>query len=500
MRINVIAGNIADQPAECIVVNLFEGVTEPGGATGAVDKALNGAIRELIASGDFRGKSGQVAVLYPRGAIPARRVLVVGLGKQEKFNLESVRQAAAHAAKRARDLGVTHIHSILHGTGAAGLNSIEAAQAIVVGTVLSLYRFVEHKTQPDPEAPPTEVTDLTLVVFNPADVSVVERGAWVGQIVAEATCLARDMVNQPANVATPSWLAEQARAIAQATGLQCQILGPEEMAQLGMGALLGVARGSEEPPRFIIVEHKADQPDLPTIVLVGKGLTFDSGGISLKPGENMHQMKGDMAGGAAVLGTLQAVAQLDLPLHVVGLVPATENLPGGRAQKPGDVVRALNGKTIEVQNTDAEGRLILADALAYASRYRPAAVVDLATLTGACKVALAHLAAGLMSPDPELAARLKAASEKTGERVWELPLWDEYREMIKSTVADMRNVGGKWGGAIAGAMLLKEFTDYPWAHLDIAGPAWWDEAGAYVCKEGTGFGVRLLVQLLQDWA
>jgi leucyl aminopeptidase len=329
----------------------------------------------------------------------------------------------------------------------------------------------------------------------------VEEGARVGQIVAEAACLVRDLGNQPGNVATPTMLAQTAQRIAQQHGLRCQVLDRVQIEELGMGAFMSVARGSQEPPKFIILEHNADHEDLQTLVLVGKGITFDSGGISIKPGEKMEMMKFDMSGGAAVLGTLQAVAQLDLPLHVVGLVPATENLPSGTATKPGDIVRALSGKTIEVINTDAEGRMILADALAYAQRYQPAAVIDLATLTGACVVALGHHAIGLMGNNLELIARLKEAGQASGERVWELPLWEEYHEQLKSDVADMKNVGGRPAGAITAAALLSKFAEgYPWAHLDIAGTAYTDEEKSYIPKGGTGVGVRLLVELLRNWA
>jgi len=344
------------------------------------------------------------------------------------------------------------------------------------------------------------VEELTLVEFDESKLPEVQEGARVGQIVAEAVCLARDLSNRPANLATPTHLAETAQRLAQDLGLRCQVLERADMEALGMGALVGVARGAEEPPKFIILEYGADRPNLPTIVLAGKGITFDAGGISLKPADKMEEMKHDMSGAAAVLATLQAVARLALPLHVVGLVPATENLPSGRAFKPGDVLKALSGTTIEVISTDAEGRLVLADALAYARRFNPAAVIDVATLTGACVVALGHVASGLMGTSETLMARIKAAAQHTGEKVWELPLWEEYAELIKSDVADVKNVGGRPGGAIIGGMFLKRFAEgYPWAHLDIAGTAYTDKVGPYTAKGATGVGVRLLVRLLQDW-
>ncbi|MCR4405364.1 MAG: leucyl aminopeptidase [Anaerolineae bacterium] len=509
MEIRVKAGSIQTEIAPLIVVNLFEGVTEPGGATGAVDRALGGQIRELISAGDFRGKRNETVVLYPGGAIPAQRVLVVGLGKEEKFDLDGVRQAAGAAAKKARELGVTRFSTIVHGGGRAGLNLEDAAQAVVEGTILALYRFREHKTEPAEDERP-DIEAVTLVEFSAEKVPVVERGARTGQIIAEAVNMARDLVNQPANYATPAILAETAQKLAADFDLRCQVLDREQMAELGMGALLGVAQGSEQPPKFIILEHNADRDDrsadrsrqgLDTIVLVGKGITFDSGGISIKPGEHMEEMKADMAGAAAVMGALRAAAALDVPLHVVGLMPATENLPSGRAIKPGDVLKSLSGLTIEVISTDAEGRLILADALAYAQRYQPQAVVDIATLTGACVVALGEITTGLMGTDADLVARIKAASAKTAEKVWELPLFEEYGEQIKSDVADVKNTGGRPAGTITAAFFLSKFAKgMPWAHLDIAGKALTDkERNPYTPKGATGVGVRLFVQLLRDW-
>jgi leucyl aminopeptidase len=500
MEIRVKSGGIQAEDAPLIVVNLFEGVTEPGGATGAVDKALGGRIRALIAAGDFRGKRNEVAVLYPAGTIPAQRVLVVGLGKEEKFDLDGVRQAAGAAARKARDLGVTRFSTIVHGGGRAGLDLESAAQAVVEGTILALYRFREHKTESDEDGRP-DIEAVTLVEFSAEKVPVVERGARAGQAIAEAVSMTRDLVNQPANYATPTILAETAQNLAADFGLRCQVLDREQMAELGMGALLGVAQGSEQPPTFVILEHNAGRDDLDTVVLVGKGITFDSGGISIKPGEHMEAMKADMAGAAAVMGALRAASALDIPLHVVGLMPATENLPSGRAIKPGDVLKSLSGLTIEVINTDAEGRLILADALAYAQRYQPKAVVDIATLTGACVVALGHITSGLMGTDSDLMARIKAASEKTAEKVWELPLFEEYGEQIKSDVADVKNTGGRPAGTITAAFFLSKFAKgMPWAHLDVAGKEMTDKGrNPYTPKGATGVGVRLFVQLLRDW-
>jgi leucyl aminopeptidase len=541
MHIHVKQGFIQHEPAEAVVVNLFEGVIQPGGATGAVDRATDGLISDLIAGGDFKGKLNEVAVLYPRGGdatsrgaragvdqiqqrevapgVAARRIILVGLGKADEFNLDKARQAAGTAAKKANELGLTSLVTIVHGAGAAGLAPASAAQATVEGSLLALYRFDRLK-QPKDDADRLRVESITVLEADAGRLPAVEAGARAGQITAEATMLARDLQNWPGNYATPTFLADTARRVAEETGMQCTVLEREDMKELGMGALLGVAQGSQEPPKFIVLEHNAGRDDpsglspsepalngvkgrsLPTVVLVGKGITFDSGGINIKPGEKMEEMKFDMSGGAAVIGAMQAVGRLDLPLRVIGLVPATENLPGGTAYKPGDVVRAMNGKTIEIISTDAEGRMILADALCYAQQYKPAAVVDLATLTGGCVVALGQHISGLFTNNPDLAAKVKVAAEVAevaGEPVWELPLTEPYRRQIDSDTADMKNTGGRWGSPITAAALLQEFVDYPWVHLDIAGTAHSDKDRPYIPKGGVGWGVRTLVELLRNW-
>ena len=497
MKISVTTGAIQDMVSDLIVVNLFEGVSEPGGATGAVNEALGGAIGEVLAGKDFSGKLGQTALLYPRGAIPAQRVLLVGLGERARFDLDIVRRVSAAAAQRVQDLGVKAYHSIVHGAGAGGLTLEEAAQALVEGTLLGSYAFKRYKT--DAEDSASALESLTLVSFDADAAPMVEHGARTGQIIAESACVARDLVNEPANHLTPSLLAQVAQEMAAEWGLDCQVLDEAQMAEMGMGALLAVAQGSDEPARFIILEHNANRDDLDTYVVVGKGITFDSGGISIKPGSGMERMKADMGGAAATLGAMRAVAALDLPLHVVGLMPATENLPSGRAIKPGDVVTAMSGLSIEVISTDAEGRMILADALAYARRYHPKAVVDLATLTGGCVVALGHVASGLMGRDAGLIGSLKRAADASGEKVWELPLYEEYAEQIESDVADVKNSGGRPASTITGALFLDKFAQsYPWAHLDIAGVVWREKAKGYLVKGATGYGVRLVTQWLRD--
>jgi leucyl aminopeptidase len=519
MEISALAGSLPQAVADTIVVNLFQGVTRPGGATGAVDEALGGAITRLIATGDFTGKLNQTAVLYPApgagggAGVAATRVLLVGLGKREEFSRDRARQAAGTAARRARDLGGRAVATVLHGAGAAGLPPREAAQALAEGSLLGVYRFDELKGKgatgadgaPSEEANGSALRRLervTVVEVEESRLPEIEAGLRRGTILAESVAFVRDMVTRPGNFLTPRAMAAAAEEMAGAVGLRCEVLGPEGIAELRMGALMGVAQGSDEPARFIILEHTPAGAEGPPVVLCGKGITFDSGGISLKPGEGMWAMKDDMAGGAAVLGALRAIALLDVGRRAVALVPATENMPSGKAIRPGDVLRVMDGQTIEIISTDAEGRLILADALAYGQRYTPAAMVDVATLTGGVVTALGHGAAGVMGNDPDVIARLKAAAEATAERVWELPLWDEeYKRAIRSDIADMKNSGGRAASAIAGGMLLKQFArKTPWAHLDIAGMSWTDTDGPYKPKGATGYGVRLLAALVESYA
>jgi len=498
MDIAVVIGSIVEQEAQAIVVNLFEGVTLPGGATGAVDAALDGAIRALLSDGDFRGKQNEVAVLYPAGKIRARRVLIVGLGKAEALTLDTVRQSAAAVARKARELGVTHLHSIVHGAGIGGLDPERAAEAVVEGTLLGLYRFQELKTQLGDARP--DLTALTLVESSASKRGALARGAQSGAAIAESTMLARDLINRPANLATPSHIAAVAREMAAGVGLRFEEFEKAELEALGMGAFLSVNKGGNEPARMVVLEHNAERDELPRIVLVGKGITFDTGGISLKPAEKMEAMKGDMSGAAAVVAALRAAALLKLPVRVVGLLMLTENMPDATATRPGDVVRSLKGLTVEIINTDAEGRLVLADGLSYAGHYAPQAIFDIATLTGGRIVALGDQAAAVMGSDA-LIERLREAGQTVGERVWPLPLYQEYGEQIKSEVADVKNTGGREASTIIGGMFLSKFVPegIPWVHIDIAGLSLSDKDRPYLPKGATAFGARLLVEMLRGW-
>jgi leucyl aminopeptidase len=503
MDVRVVQGQIQQEESDLIVVNLFQDETVPAGALKAVDQALGGMISTMLEAGDFKGKLGDTHLVYSRGMLPAPRVLVAGLGPREEFGLEQARRAAAAAARRVRDLGVLRYSTIVHGGGAAGLDTALAAQAVVEGSLLGLYRFMSHKRDAAPEKDGGPQA-LALVEADASKVDAVREGARVGQVAAEMANLARDLINEPGNYLTPPALARRLRAQAETIGVEAKVLGEDELATLGAGSFLAVAQGSEEEAQFIILEHRPqglEDGELPTVVLVGKAITFDTGGISLKPAENMWQMKDDMGGGAAVAGAVLAAARLNLPVHAVALIPSCDNMPSGRALKPGDVVRAMNGKTIEIISTDAEGRQILADALCYAARYNPVAVVDVATLTGSIGLALGRQVAGVFCDDADLRGRLLKAGELAGEALWPMPLHKPYRKLIDTDVADMKNSGGRYGGAIIGALFLQEFAEgYPWAHLDIASTVWQEENTAFAARGGTGFGTRLLLELLRGYA
>ncbi len=491
MLVRVESGDIARTTTDCVVVNLFEGVTRPGGGTGAVDRALDGAISRLIEQGDIRGKYGELTLFPTFGKIPAPRVLVAGLGKPAEFSVDRVRDLSADIARRLRAARVRRFATITHGAGIARLDPRACAQAIAEGTILGLYRFRKHKR---PEEDATEVEEVVLVEHDFAKLNNLEEGVEQGVVLAEAQNFARDLANEPANVLTPTELAHRAQSLAAAVGLEWEILDRPQIEALGMGAFLGVAAGSHQPPKLIVLRYR--HGDGPTLGLVGKGITFDTGGISIKPAAGMEEMKGDMAGGGAVIAAMGAIARLKPKINVTAVVPATENMPGGGATKPGDVLRAMSGKTIEVINTDAEGRLILADGITYARQLGCSPIVDVATLTGAISVALGNVAFGVMGSDAALVERIKAAAKAAGEKVWELPMFEEYREQIKSDVADIKNTGGRNAGSITAAFFLKEFAeDTPWAHLDIAGVDVMDKERGALVKGASGIPVRTLAHL-----
>ena len=495
MEIKAIVGDIADIKAGAIIVNYFEGGKRLEGDTATVDKALDGAISQLIKQGDIKGKLNEITLVHSMGKLPAARVVITGLGKKQGLTIDKVRGAVAETCRWLRQRGIDSIASIAQGAGINGISLEGSAQAVTEGALLGLYTFRRHKTKKENEL--GEIKQL-LVVSHKKEKPLLEQGINSGKILAEAANWARDMVNEPANYMTPSQMAEAARLLAKSSGLTVEVLEREQMAELGMGALLGVAQGSQQPPKFIILNYKGSDSDEIDVALVGKGITFDSGGISIKPSERMAEMKGDMAGGASVMAALSATARLKAKINVTAIVPATENLPSGSALKPGDILTAMNGKTIEVVNTDAEGRLILADALSYAQRLGAKSIIDVATLTGACKVALGTVCSGAFSNNQELVDKVIAAGNKSGELIWQLPMYNEYKEQLKSDVADIKNIGGRYGGgAITAAKFLAEFIDdTPWVHLDIAGTSDSDKEHGYLVKGATGIPARTLLNLV----
>ena len=415
-------------------------------------------------------------------------VIHVGLGKKEKFSLQKVRKAADNILAQAKVLKAKELALDMEGFEDK-FSREELLRAIVEGARLAAYRFDRHKSKPSPAPALTQL----IVVFKNSPASL-QKVLKETETVMDGVAFTRNMANEPANVMTPPEVARLTKAMAVKSGLTCRVLGQAEMKKMNMGGILGVSQGSSYPPQLIILENHAPAAKTKEpIVLVGKGITFDTGGISLKPGLDMDKMKFDMCGAAAVIGAMKVVAELKLPVKVIGIAPVCENMPGSKAQRPGDIIRCHNGKTVEVLNTDAEGRLILADALSYAKKFEPRVLIDVATLTGACSATFSDIAVGLMSTDASLAHSIKAAGEKTGERCWELPLWDEYYELIRATVADIQNISKKAAGTITAGMFLKEFADHTprWAHLDIAGTAW-TNTGA------TGIGVRLFVELIKN--
>jgi len=495
VKIFVKKGVLADTKSEAIILTLFEDSKKLTGETLAIDKKSGGLISELMASRDFEAKPSQISVIYTRGTLLSKRIALVGLGKQSEFNLEKLRAAFARISGHLRNMNIKEAATSINLNLIPGKKD-QTAQAAAEGAMLGLYQYTPYKTVNREDLKDMEKLNI---IADGKDFSLIESAVKKARIIAGAVYFARDLISAPANEMTPSIMAQKAREIAARKNVSCKVLDKKKMKEIGMNALLGVASGSCEEPKFIILEYAGGKKNAAPIVLVGKGLTFDSGGISIKPADKMDEMKTDMSGGAAVMGAIMAAADLQLPLNITGLIPATENMPGGSALKPGDILKSYSGKTIEVLNTDAEGRLILADALAYASVYKPEAVIDLATLTGACIVALGDDVIGMLGTDDKLKKEIDKAAQNTGELVWELPLWESYHELIKSDIADYKNSGGRAAGTITAAAFLSKFAgDYPWVHLDIAGPAWTGKDKAYVPKGASGVGVRLLVEFLRN--
>jgi leucyl aminopeptidase len=458
----------------------------------ALNRVLNGNLRARIQKSKFTGAEGSSLLYTSAGFLPAAQLLLIGIGGESEIATDTWRKAGARARREAAGIGAEDVALFF----APGKNAESAAAALVEGAHLAAYQFNKYRSN---TKPPAEIKSLTLFKPGLKQGAALQKAVETAQTIIPAVFLARDLVNEPPSVATARFLGEQAARACRGRGLSVEVWGKKKIASMKLAGLLAVNRGSQEEPRFIRIHYKPSGRPKKKVALIGKGITFDSGGLSLKPSKSMETMKLDMAGGAAVIATMSCLPKLGLDIEVTGYVPTTDNLPGHNAQKPGDVIRYLNGKSIEVLNTDAEGRLILADALALAAQQKPDYMINLATLTGACMVALGTQVAGLFSNNQPLADALLRGAGETGEKLWQLPLVKEYKESIKSSVADMKNIGGAHGGAIIAALILQEFVaDVPWAHLDIAGPAF-AEGDNLVCpKGGTGFGVRTLIHFLSS--
>jgi leucyl aminopeptidase len=493
MNVSVVGDPLASIIADAVVVGVYADDRKLRDPAMRVDQATGGALRGVLDAEKFQGKVGHVTHLYTNGKLPSGRVVVVGLGKRAETTAETVRRAAAAGLRRARDLGARNVAIEALGDR---LPARQRAQSVVEGSILGTYTFDRYKREKIEKL----VETLRVVEPDGRQRREAAEGVRRGQVFAAATWFARDLINAPANDVHPTHLAQVAGEIAKTGDLTLEVLERAECKKLGMGAFLGVAAGSEQPPKFIHLSWTPTGRSRKRVAIIGKGVTFDSGGLDLKTPEGMLRMKDDMSGAAAVLGIMRALPSLKPAVEVHGLIAATENMPGGAAIRPGDILRAMNGTTIEIGNTDAEGRLTLADAICFAvQKVNADEIVDLATLTGACVVALGPLCSGLFSNNDALADRLLAAADHAGERVWRLPLIDEYREHLKSDVADMNNVGPRGGGAITAGLFLKEFAgDRPWAHLDIAGPAFIEKDTPLAPKGGTGCAVRTILSYLTD--
>ena len=473
-----------DYASDALILPVCEG--EGAAPYKAIDSLLNGLISKVMTSGEFDGKTEQATLLHTVNRIKPRRIMLVGLGKKSDLTKERLRQAGGRAFCRLYDIGCKDISV----SGGHVLSLKHSPALIVEGGLLSLYKLKKYKKEKDRTKGINRVT-----LLSKADRALSDSMRWI-IVTTSAVNFAKDLVNTPSNDMTPSVLARTARTLSGGK-VSVKVLERADAEREGMGAFLSVAKGSKEPPKFVVLRYSGGKGD--PLAIIGKSITFDSGGISIKPSEGMEKMKYDMAGGAAVLAVIKAASEARLPVNLIGVLPATENLPGGSASKPGDIVTSMAGKTIEIISTDAEGRLVLADAIGYVKKLKPAVIIDIATLTGACSVALGNEAVGMMGNNDVWMERLKRAGEETYERVWQMPLYEEYMEYIKSDLADIKNSGGRTGSFVTAGYFLKEFAgDVPWVHLDIAGTAWTDKDKPYTPKGATGIGVRLLLNLLKE--
>ena len=495
MKFSVKHGSLTDQPCDVLIINLFEGVEQPAGGTGAVDVALGGAITELIKDEEFKGNLGDTAVIRTCSRIPAKKVLLIGLGKRDDFNSLQIMRAAASAGRKCQSMRAKNVASILHGAGIGGIAAYECAKATVLGTSLGTYEYTRLKTE---NVKQNSIESFDIIDYDKSKIPEIERGIERAELVGDAVTFTRDLSNDPSNIVTPSYLASIAESIADDFGMHCSVKDRKAIEEAGMGLLAAVARGSSVEPRFIELRYVSPQAKK-TIAVVGKGITFDSGGYSLKPTDNMYGMKDDMSGAGAVLAVMHALGKLKPHVNVTALIPATENMIGSSAIHPGDVFTSLDGKTVEVNNTDAEGRLVLSDAVAYANKIGVDEIVDLATLTGACIVAIGKGLSGIFGNDQKLVDNLIKAGKLCGEEMWQLPLYKDYKEELKSNVADLKNTGSRDGSAINGALFIESFIgDTPWAHIDLSS-ATVDKDTHLARKGSTGAGTGTLIEYLASY-
>jgi leucyl aminopeptidase len=493
MQITLETKPFATLETDALVSYVFEDAEPVQGRISEIDQLTGSLVRKLATSGELSGKPLEMTLIHAPAGLKAARLLLVGAGKREKFDDATLRKIAGAALRYLKSRSVKHVAFLVR---EGGVNE-SSAQTMVEGALAANFEPDKYKTD---KKDAKSVDSIVLAGYSDQERGIGEQGLTRGRVIAESQNFSRDLINEPSNKLTPRVLAEKAAAMAKEAGLFVEVLNEERIAELKMGALLSVAQGSHEPPRVIAVTYTppTGKPGTPVIGLIGKAVTFDTGGISIKPSEGMEKMKYDMAGGATMLGVMRALAALKPNVKVICIVPSTENMPGGHAQKPGDIQTAMSGKTIEVLNTDAEGRLILADGVTYAQQLGATHLIDAATLTGAIVVALSNVNVGVFGSDQPFTDKLLASAKAAGEKMWQMPMDDDYREFIKGTVADIQNIGsGKGGGATVGAMFIKEFTgDKPWIHLDIAGTAWNDDAKPWLAKGPTGVALRTLVHLI----
>ena len=495
MQVEATSGGFTDVDVQALAVAVFQDDKVDDGLLLELDRLSGGLVKSVIDAEELKGKEGETVLLHlaSNKGMKATRLLLVGVGEKADYQLGKISQMAGTAGRFLRNRSIKSVGLVPRAQGDAG----DIASTTVEGAIIGLFEPDKYRTV-DKEKRQVE---RVVVIMSGANNNAIQRGADRGKVIGDSVNYTRDLANEPGAYMTPTIMAERAQQLAKEFGLSVDVLDEAQMEQEGMGSLLSVARGSDEPAKLIVLKYspaKAPSNDDNLLALVGKGITFDSGGISLKPGENMELMKYDMTGGATVMGVMRALAQLKPPIPILGVVPCSENLPSGKATKPGDVVRAMTGKTIEIINTDAEGRLILADAIAYARKLGATQVIDMATLTGAVSIALGDVNAAILGTDQELIDEVIAAGREVGEKFWQLPLDKEYSKQIKSDIADIKNVGGRKGGTITAAAFLKEFADgLSWAHLDIAGTAWGDDAKPYRAKGPTGIAVRTLINIVR---